>query len=307
MNNRNNSAFANIFQSDRIICNLKSQAREDAYRELLEILLEDLTGQDSEALWQALNAREAISSSVAYPGVAVPHLRINGIKNPLLAIGTSVAGVQFERDEEPSIHMIFLVLTPAHIPDAYLQFLAGLSKKIIAFKEIRLLAGCTSPDELCSMLTAGPYVFPPFLSAMHVMDPRPVTLLESDFLGTAIQVFCEKKVSDIPVVDEQGDLRGVISLEDLLRMSLPEHLLWMNDLTPIIQFEPFADLLLKQRDVRLADCMREKYVSVEPTVPAVQLAKTFIIERTRHILVLDKRRLLGTVELHSFISKLFWA
>jgi len=142
---------------------------------------------------------------------------------------------------------------------------------------------------------------------MHVMDPRPVTLLESDFLGTAIQVFCEKKVSDIPVVDEQGDLRGVISLEDLLRMSLPEHLLWMNDLTPIIQFEPFADLLLKQRDVRLADCMREKYVSVEPTVPAVQLAKTFIIERTRHILVLDKRRLLGTVQLHSLISKLFWA
>ena len=30
MNNRNNSAFANIFQSDRIICSLFSQAREDA-------------------------------------------------------------------------------------------------------------------------------------------------------------------------------------------------------------------------------------------------------------------------------------
>lgn len=307
MNRRDNSAFEHIFQSDHIICNLKAQSREDAYQELLEVLLKNLSGQDPEALWRALNARETISSSVAYPGVAVPHLRINGIKEPLLAIGTSVAGVQFERYKEAPIHMIFLILTPAHIPDAYLQFLAGLSKKIIAFKEIRLLAGCTSPDELCSMLTGGPDVFPPFLSAMHVMDPRPTTLLESDFLGTAIHIFCEKKLSDLPVVDEQGDLRGVVSLEDLLRMSLPEHLLWMDDLTPIIQFEPFADLLLKQKDMRLADCMREQYVSVGPQVPAVQLAKTFIIERTRQILVLDKRKLLGTVGLHSFISKLFWA
>ena len=140
-----------------------------------------------------------------------------------------------------------------------------------------------------------------------MMDPTPATLLESDHLGTAINIFCERRVYDIPVVDEQGDVRGVVSLEDLLRLSLPEHLLWMNDLTPIIQFEPFADLLRKEREMHLADFMREEYVKVSPDVPAIQLAKMFIMEKTRQILVMEGRRLAGVVNLHGFISKLFWA
>jgi CBS domain-containing protein len=141
---------------------------------------------------------------------------------------------------------------------------------------------------------------------MHVWT-RPVTLLESAPLGTVIDTLCSRPLYDIPVVDEQGDVRGVVAPEDLLRLSLPEHLLWMDDLTPIIQFEPLADLLRKERDMKLADFMREEYVKVAPDVPAIQLAKIFLMDKTRQILVMEGRRLLGVVNLRSFISKLFWA
>jgi len=81
----------------------------------------------------------------------------------------------------------------------------------------------------------------------------------------------------------------------------------MDDLTPIIQFEPFADLLRKSRETKLADFMREAFVRVSPDVPAIQLAKTFLLDRTRQILVMEGRQLLGVVNLRGFISKLFWA
>lgn len=302
-----NTGFVDVFRPETIVCNLPARTRDEALATLLRLLEEETPGRDPQVMLDALIAREALAPTVIYPGIAVPHLRLEGLSRLLLAVGTSVPGIPFNGDVQHPVHAIFLVLTPKNIPDAYLQFLAGLSKKIMALKDVRLIAGCTSSDELCAMLTSGKDDFPPFVSAMHMMDPNPATLLESDHLGTAIDLFCERRLYDIPVVDEQGDVRGVVSLEDLLRLSLPEHLLWMHDLTPIIQFEPFADLLRKDRAMNLADFMREEYITVTPDVPAIQLAKMFLMENTRQILVMEGRHLAGVVNLHGFISKLFWA
>lgn len=307
MPNKFNTSFVDVFRPETIVCNLPVRTRDEALSALLHLLEKETPGRDPQAMRDALIAREALAPTVIYPGIAVPHLRLEGLSRLLLAVGTSVPGIPFNGDAQHPVHAIFLVLTPKSMPDAYLQFLAGLSKKTMALKDVRLIAGCTSPDELCAMLTSGEDDFPPFVSAMHMMDPNPATLLESDRLGTAIDLFCERRLYDIPVVDEQGDVRGVVSLEDLLGLSLPEHLLWMHDLTPIIQFEPFADLLRKERAMNLADFMREEYVKVSPDVPAIQLAKMFLMEKTRQILVMEGRRLAGVVNLHGFISKLFWA
>ena len=148
---------------------------------------------------------------------------------------------------------------------------------------------------------------PPFLKARNLMETRPVTLLESDDLKKTIDAFCSRHVLDIPVVDEEGDLRGILSLEDLLRLSLPEHLLWMHDLSPILHFEPFADLLRHDTERKVADFMREEYVSVIPDVPAIQLAKVFLTQQARQILVIQGRKLLGVVDLDAFVAKIFWA
>jgi nitrogen PTS system EIIA component len=300
--------FSDFLHEENVVCNLKSATRDEALAELVHLLHKSTGNFDPDAVLRGILGRENVAPTVVAPGIALPHIRMDGLTKLLLAVGTSVQGVDFHRHEHGPVHAIFLVLTPRTDPDAYLQFMAGLSRKLVALKEVRLLAGCTAPDELCSMLTAnGDDHFPPFLSARHVMDPHPPTLLESDHLGTAINLLCERRLYDVPVVDEQGDVRGVVSLEDLLRLSLPEHLLWMQDLTPIIQFEPFADLLRRERELKLADFMREKYVHVAPDVPAIQLAKTFIIDDVRQILVMEGRRLVGVVNLRSFISKLFWA
>jgi len=301
------AGFADVFRPETMACNLQVRTRDEALAELIRLLEKDTPGLDPQIMLRDLVAREELAPTVVHPGIAVPHLRLDGLSRLLLAVGTSVPGIAFNGDPDHLVHAIFLILTPRNDPDAYLQFLAGLSKKLAAFKDARLLAGCTSPDELCGMLSRGKDVFPPFLSAMHVMDPNPVTLLESAPLGTVIDTLCSRPLYDIPVVDEQGDVRGVVAPEDLLRLSLPEHLLWMDDLTPIIQFEPLADLLRKERDMKLADFMREEYVKVAADVPAIQLAKMFLMDKTRQILVMENRHLLGVVNLRSFISKLFWA
>ena len=84
-------------------------------------------------------------------------------------------------------------------------------------------------------------------------------------------------------------------------------LLWMEDLSPIENFEPFAELLRKDSETKVADFMHDKYVSVPPDMPAIQLAKIFLMKQVRQIQVVEGRRFLGSVNLDSFNSQIFWA
>ena len=108
------------------------------------------------------------------------------------------------------------------------------------------------------------------------------------------------------VLDHEGDLRGVLALTDLLKYSLPEHLLWMDDLSPINRFQPFMDMLRSAPDTRVADVMREDFLTVEKNVPAIQLAKLFTMHQLRQLVITDRGRFAGVVELKAFCAQLFW-
>jgi CBS domain-containing protein len=59
--------------------------------------------------------------------------------------------------------------------------------------------------------------------------------------------------------------------------------------------------------MKLADFMREDVETVEEDVPAIQLAKIFLMKRVRQILVVRKGKFIGVVNLQGFSTKLFWA
>ena len=53
--------------------------------------------------------------------------------------------------------------------------------------------------------------------------------------------------------------------------------------------------------------MREEFITVHADIPAVQLAKLFLMHKLQKLLVVDdSNRLAGIVELKDFCAKLFW-
>ncbi|MDD3155347.1 MAG: CBS domain-containing protein, partial [Victivallaceae bacterium] len=143
--------------------------------------------------------------------------------------------------------------------------------------------------------------------ALPILSREIVTLLESDTLAHAIETFATTRLEEIVVLDNVGDLRGVISLSDLLHYSLPEHLLWMEDLSPIYQFQPFAEMLKSAGDTRVADVMRDEFITVSEEVPAIQLAKQFWSTKVRQLVIVSATgKLVGVVDLGEFCSRLFW-
>jgi nitrogen PTS system EIIA component len=297
--------LSDCLDQENILFQIDATNRDQALSLLVRRLEETKDGFKTEEAIEALKAREAVLPTVISPGVALPHARLEEIDKPLVGIATTRQGIIFDADKDP-VHLILLVLTPKNDPSAYLRVLSMLSG---ALKDIDVPAflQTATADDVSNLFDARAAQQERFLTAADVMNSEPLTLLESDTLDTAVTVLCSQQALDVPVVDEEGDLRGMIGMEDFLRQSLPEHLLWMQDLSPILRFEPFADMIKKDHETKLADFMREDVVTVSADTPAVQLAKIFLQQKVRQIQVVRDRRLLGVVNLTGFATKLFWA
>lgn len=307
MNEKLDTHFYNFLAEGNIICGLKAETSEEAIRELVQRLVRNNAGLNADRILEFVMEREKVMPTVIAPGMATPHARLNDLPNMLIALGTTTKGIDFNCPGKPPVNLIILMLTPMDDPGLHLQVLAGLSKDFARSESIRMVAAMESPQDIINYITEAQVSIVDYLRACDVMNSMPVTLLESDTLQKAIDTFAVHPIFDIPVLDDEGDLCGVISPEDILKFSLPDHLLWMNDLTPIRRFQPFAEMLRNNSQTKLADLMRSDYVTVDEETPAIQIAKMFIVKKLRQIIVLRKGKPVGVVNLKNFVTKFFWA
>lgn len=82
---------------------------------------------DADAIASAALARERLVSSAIGHGVAVPHARIPGLSQPIVAIGRSRRGIDFDaRDGKPA-RLVILLVTPLENAEVQLRLLASVA------------------------------------------------------------------------------------------------------------------------------------------------------------------------------------
>jgi two-component system sensor histidine kinase KdpD len=79
------------------------------------------------SLLRAIDRREAQGSTFLNEGVAFPHVRVDGLAAPFMALGLTRAGVSDVFTEKP-VEIVFLILTPAETSDEQVQLL-GLASR----------------------------------------------------------------------------------------------------------------------------------------------------------------------------------
>lgn len=87
------------------------------------------TSEVEAAVWE----REETLPTGIGNGVALPHARIEGISKPIVAIGVSDSGIDFDAPDDKPAYVIFLILTPVDAPDTQLEITAELAKLFRVF------------------------------------------------------------------------------------------------------------------------------------------------------------------------------
>jgi mannitol/fructose-specific phosphotransferase system IIA component (Ntr-type) len=114
---------------------LPAFSRREAIHEMTAAACE-AAGLDAQVVETAVWAREEALGTGVGNGVALPHARIDVLPKPLVVVGISDMGIDFDAPDDKLAQVIFLILTPANDPRAQLDIVSELAR---LFRDARML------------------------------------------------------------------------------------------------------------------------------------------------------------------------
>ena len=128
--------------------------RDGAIEELVSSL--DKAGKleksDGKAITRAVIKRENEASTGMGKGVAVPHVKHKAVKDVVVAIGQSEAGIDFSALDKQLVYSVILLISPANEPDKHLQAMENIFRNLQYEKFRRFLRQCRSADQIKDLL-----------------------------------------------------------------------------------------------------------------------------------------------------------
>ncbi|NJN50751.1 MAG: PTS transporter subunit EIIA [Gammaproteobacteria bacterium] len=125
-------------------------------KRLLEMASESIAaaheGIDARGMFDHLMARERLGSTGLGDGVAIPHCRIEGRKEPVGALLKLDNGVDFDAPDDAPVSLIFVLAAPVDGHDVHLQVLAKLAAVFGNADSRAELLACTTDKALYSRI-----------------------------------------------------------------------------------------------------------------------------------------------------------
>lgn len=121
--------FDKMLDESRIV-DLKATTKEEALRELVDVLASSPNVTDREDLLRAIFEREKVISTGVGIEVALPHVKIPSVKDFVIAIGRSHKGIDFDSIDEKPVYIVVMIGANDKQAGEFLKVLAQLVLKL---------------------------------------------------------------------------------------------------------------------------------------------------------------------------------
>ena len=148
-----NIKLSSLLKDVYVELELAGKDKAEIISELVDIISKSGKVRNKKALTDALMEREKLGSTAIGNGVAVPHAKIEGIKQTVLAFGRSVAGVDFNSLDGEKTNLFFMLISPKDDIGAHLKILAKISHLIKDRFMVGLFRKATSKKEVLSIIS----------------------------------------------------------------------------------------------------------------------------------------------------------
>jgi PTS system nitrogen regulatory IIA component len=131
-----------ILKIEFINAGLSAGNKAEALAELVNAIIQGGLKLDYSSVIEVLKQRENLGSTGIGEGVAIPHGKISGLDDIVVAFGRSIEGISYDSLDGKPVHIFFLLLAPENSSGQHLKILAKISKmlKDVDFREKLLKA-----------------------------------------------------------------------------------------------------------------------------------------------------------------------
>ena len=116
-----------LLKQESIGLNVSVSTKEEAIDKLVDLMAAGGRLKDKAGYKEGILAREALGSTGIGGGIAIPHAKVEAVKEPGLAAMVVPAGVDYEAFDGSLANILFMIAAPAEGADVHLEALSRLS------------------------------------------------------------------------------------------------------------------------------------------------------------------------------------
>ncbi len=128
------------------------------------------------------------------------------------------------------------------------------------------------------------------IKAKDIMKTDLITVTGQTSVHDAVDILAENKITGLPVVDQQGNLIGIVSEKDVL----------------LLAYRKITDTSNKAMNSRkITDVMTSKVISFRPEDNLADICQCFMNNPFRRVPILDNGKLVGIISRKDIVSVAF--
>ena len=116
--------LSEIIEEEDIISDLKASDKKSVLEELAEVISNHEPSINKKDIVKVLVERERLGTTGIGDGVAIPHGKLNGVRQPLISFGRSKKGMDFDAMDGQPAYLFFLLIAPENSSGIHLEILA---------------------------------------------------------------------------------------------------------------------------------------------------------------------------------------
>jgi PTS system nitrogen regulatory IIA component len=145
------NALLDLFTPDCIALHSPAKNRSEAFA-LASSLFSQRLNLSSDLIISFLNAREDLGSTALGAGVAIPHGRVKGLKDPVAALVRLNTPIEFAAPDGLPVSVLIFLLVPEKATQQHLEILSSIAQLLSDPDARSKISAESDPDKVCQLL-----------------------------------------------------------------------------------------------------------------------------------------------------------
>ena len=145
------NALTDLFTLDRIALDHPAKNRAEAFATAGELFSKQ-ADLDADAIVSFLNAREDLGPTALGAGVAIPHGRVKGLRNPIAALIKLKEPIEFAAPDGEAVSILIFLLVPEKATQEHLEILSSIAQLLSDHDTRQSLTSENNPEKVCHFL-----------------------------------------------------------------------------------------------------------------------------------------------------------
>jgi nitrogen PTS system EIIA component len=293
--------LASLIKPELIFPHMQLNDKNAIYKFILEQMQKSYPELDIDICLKGLEDREKLGSMVYPGGMSIPHTRVDGFTDLVIAIATFAKPLYFEKEE---VRMVVMIITSAEKSSLYLKTVASFAKISSRFENIyKQINDSTKVFQIIDLIKMTDVDLEVNLLARDIMMPA-VTISIDSTVQQATDLMKMNHMGFLPVVNKTNHYLGEVNNLDIIRLSLPEYVFMMEDLSFLLNLEPFQEFLSKEKTMLINNILKAQK-TVPPNSTMVEVVFIMLKHNLYHLTVAEKDgTVVGVITTKDIVEKI---